>query len=135
MTPKEALSEIQGTTETDWGFGFDEDDRYPIEHNLFSDSDERFKIIYQALNEFERLKEFKKTFDKYELAKKQDFIAYENWQECEAFIAKTIAILKSRIGLNLHIIESEPISKQDKNNLLAENIGIEFAIMLLEDTD
>ena len=38
----------------------------------------------------------------------------KTWQECEAFIAKTIAILKSRIGLNLYIIESEPISKQDK---------------------
>ena len=40
-------------------------------------------IIEQALNTLERLKKFKETFDNYELAKKQDFIAYENWLECE----------------------------------------------------
>lgn len=103
--------------------------------DLNNEDHTQYNSVYEALDELERLKVFKATFDAYELSKKQDFIAYENWQECEAFIAKTIAILKSRIGLNLHIIESEPISKQDKNNLLAENIGIEFAIMLLEDTD
>lgn len=56
MTPKEALEEIQGTTETDWGFGFGGDDRYPMEYNLFDD-DERFNIIYQALTELEELKQ------------------------------------------------------------------------------
>ena len=39
--------------------------------------------IQQALNELKRLKKFKETFDNYELVKKQDFIAYENWIECE----------------------------------------------------
>ena len=45
--------------------------------------------IQQALNELERLKKFKETFDNYELAKKQDFIAYENWLECEAELKKS----------------------------------------------
>jgi len=40
-------------------------------------------IIEQALNDLERLKKFKETFDNFELAKRQDFIAYENWLECE----------------------------------------------------
>ena len=40
-------------------------------------------IIEQALNDLERLKKFKETFDNYELAKRQDFIAFENWLECE----------------------------------------------------
>ena len=40
-------------------------------------------IIEQALNDLERLKKFKETFDNYELVKRQDFIAYENWLECE----------------------------------------------------
>ena len=61
MTPKEALEEIQGTTETDWGFGFGDDDRYPMEYNLFDD-DERFNIIYQALTELEELKRDVKRF-------------------------------------------------------------------------
>ena len=45
--------------------------------------------IQQALNELERLKKFKETFDNYELAKKQDFIAYENWLECEVELKKS----------------------------------------------
>ncbi len=40
-------------------------------------------IVDKALNDLERLKKFKETFDNYELAKRQDFIAYENWLECE----------------------------------------------------
>ena len=42
-----------------------------------------YEAIEKALNELERLKKFKETFDNYELVKKQDFIAYENWLECE----------------------------------------------------
>jgi len=44
--------------------------------------------IQQALTELERLKKFKETFDNYELAKKQGFIAYENWLECERELAE-----------------------------------------------
>ena len=39
--------------------------------------------VVDLTNELERLKKFKETFDNYELAKKQDFIAYENWLESE----------------------------------------------------
>jgi hypothetical protein len=39
--------------------------------------------LEQVINELDRLQKFKKTFDAYELSKKQGFIAYENWQECE----------------------------------------------------
>ena len=39
--------------------------------------------VKQSLNELEGLKKFKETFDNYELAKKRDFIAYENWLESE----------------------------------------------------
>ena len=42
-----------------------------------------YAVLKQALNELEGLKKFKETFDKYELAKKRDFIAYENWLESE----------------------------------------------------
>lgn len=45
--------------------------------------DDLFPIIKNALNELERLRKFRETFNAYELSKKQDFIAYENWQECE----------------------------------------------------
>ena len=47
-----------------------------------------FQEVVNALNELKRLKKFKETFDNYELAKKQDFIAYENWLECEAELKK-----------------------------------------------
>ena len=42
---------------------------------------DEFNLIEQALNDLERLKKFKETFDNYELSKRQDFIAYENWLE------------------------------------------------------
>ncbi len=56
--------------------------------------------IKEALNELERLQKFKATFDAYELAKKQDFIAYENWLETE----KELNELKSDVNrlLQLH---------------------------------
>ena len=43
----------------------------------------KYKEIREALNTLECLIKFKETFDNYELAKRQDFIAFENWQECE----------------------------------------------------
>ena len=51
-------------------------------------------VLKNALNELKRLKKFKETFDNYELAKKQDFIAYENWIECEAELKKSIIELE-----------------------------------------
>ena len=61
MTPKEALENLHFN-------------KYDLEE---------YAIIREALNDLERLKKFKETFDNFELAKKQDFIAYENWLECE----------------------------------------------------
>lgn len=73
MTAKEALMDIQGTTETDWGLDFEDDDRYPMEHQLFSEDDERFNIIYQALNELDKLLENKADITRYfDLALKRD---------------------------------------------------------------
>ena len=57
-------------------------------HFEYLKNDTDISIIEQALNELERLKKFKETFDNYELAKKQDFIAYENWLECERELAE-----------------------------------------------
>lgn len=53
-------------------------------HFEYLKNDTEISIVEQALNELERLKKFKETFDNYELFKKQDFIAFENWLECEA---------------------------------------------------
>lgn len=72
MTPKEALDWVENIFE---------------EHHVQL-PDVELTLIRQALNELERLKKFKQTFDSYELAKKQDFIAYENWIECEKEIEK-----------------------------------------------
>ena len=65
MTPKEAFYKVLERAEFAY-IGHDDVD-----------------MVIKALNELERLKKFKETFDNYELAKKQDFIAYENWLECE----------------------------------------------------
>ena len=46
-------------------------------------SRETYNEVHESLNELDRLRVFKKTFDEYELAQKQGFIAYENWKECE----------------------------------------------------
>ena len=59
----------------------------------------------QALNELERLKKFKETFDNYELAKKQGFIAYENWIECEK---------------ELEELKQEVIARQETENSLTQ---------------
>ncbi|MDD4068816.1 MAG: hypothetical protein PHF05_00015 [Candidatus Izemoplasmatales bacterium] len=60
--------------------------------------------IQQALNELERLKKFKETFDNYELSKKQDFIAYENWQECEAELKKSPTAEEVCMALSEYLI-------------------------------
>jgi len=49
--------------------------------------------IKLSLYELERLRKFKATFDKYELAQKQGFIAYENWKECE----KELETMKAKV--------------------------------------
>ena len=103
--------------------------------------------IQQALTELERLKKFKETFDNYELAKKQDFIAYENWQECEVELKKSIIKLEdlietfdnyilqlnARIKINKEIIEENfDLNPSLCHDLEVENTALEFALMLLE---
>ena len=64
--------------------------------------------IQQALNELERLKKFKETFDNYELAKRQDFIAYENWLECENELAE----LKRDVKRYFELFNEEVATKE-----------------------
>ncbi len=71
MTPKEALKNILDYVNLD---------EYDYETRGIRNAE---MLLKQALNDLERLKKFKETFDNYELAKRQDFIAYENWLECE----------------------------------------------------
>ena len=80
MTPKEALKGIkQAIAEhlhKQTGVNVEK-------HFEYLQYDTEIDIVDKALNDLERLKKFKETFDNYELAKRQDFIAYENWLECE----------------------------------------------------
>ena len=80
MTPKEALKGIKLAIaehlHKQTGVSVEK-------HFEYLTNDTEISIVEQALNELERLKKFKETFDNYELAKKQDFISYENWLECE----------------------------------------------------
>ncbi len=76
MTPKEALKPIKEIV------------RLFTKKAEIENFDDEFNLIEQALNDLERLKKFKETFDNYELAKRQDFIAYENWLECENELAE-----------------------------------------------
>ena len=56
-------------------------------------SRETYNEVHEALTELERLQRFKQTFDEYELAQKQGFIAYETWQECE----KELETMKAKV--------------------------------------
>ena len=73
MTPKEALKRFMDFINYS----------KPSEVNTFVFYGYEIAELQKFLKEHKRLQAFKKTFDAYELAKKQDFIAYENWQECE----------------------------------------------------
>ena len=64
-----------------------EESKYPLMQTI------EYEQIKQALNELDRLRVFKKTFDEYELAQKQGFIVYENWQECE----KELETMKAKV--------------------------------------
>ena len=57
-------------------------------------SRETYNEVHESLNELDRLRVFKKTFDEYELAQKQGFIAYENWKECE----KELETMKTKVN-------------------------------------
>ncbi len=71
--------------------------------------------IQQALNELKRLKKFKETFDNYELLKKQGFISYENWQECE----KELTELKRDVARFIELTFSDDINSNDWQEFLS----------------
>ena len=96
MTPKEALKGIkQAIAEhlhKQTGVNVEK-------HFEYLQYDTEIDIVDKALNDLERLKRFKETFDNYELAKRQDFIAYENWLECENELAELKCDVKQFIEL------------------------------------
>ena len=56
----EALQSIMEETVTDWGLGIDdEDDYYPMEHDVFDEDDERFKTIWLFITIVKRYFELK----------------------------------------------------------------------------
>ena len=78
-------------------------------------------IVDKALNDLERLKKFKETFDNFELAKRQDFIAYENWLECERELTELKRDVKRYFDLaNEEVATKEVIDEFSKlrNKLL-----------------
>ena len=67
-----------------------------------------FQEVLNAINELERLKKFKETFDNYELSKRQDFIAFENWLECEGELEE----LKRDIARYFELANEEVATKE-----------------------
>jgi len=56
----EALQSIMEQTVVDWGLGIDdEDDYYPMEHDVFDEDDERFKTIWLFITIVKRYFELK----------------------------------------------------------------------------
>lgn len=106
MTPKEALKNILDYVNLD---------EYDYETKGIRNAE---MLLNQALNDLERLKKFKETFDNYELAKRQDFIAFENWLECERELTELKCTIKRYFDLG-HI--EEPSTEQLKEYLKLRN--------------
>ena len=109
MTPEEALKNILDYVNLD---------EYDYETKGIRNAE---MLLKQALNDLERLKKFKETFDSYELAKRQDFIAYENWLECESELTELKGNIKRYFDLaNEKVITLEVIDEFSKlrNKLL-----------------
>ncbi len=87
MTPEEALKNILDYVNLD---------EYDYETKGIRNAE---MLLKQALKDLERLIKFKETFDNYELAKRQDFIAFENWLECEGELAELKRDVKQFIEL------------------------------------
>lgn len=94
MTAKEALKEIFNGMYNKQGFI------------------KEFEVIEQALTELERLKKFKETFDNYELSKRQDFIAFENWLECE----RELLVIKCDVKRYFELYEQGAFNSQEEHN-------------------
>ena len=70
MTPIQALNNM-----------IDEHNKLLEKYNLSGGFGNWYLTVKQALTELERLRTFKATFDRYELSKKQDYVAYEIMEE------------------------------------------------------
>lgn len=101
---------------------------------LYETCPDYVSVIDNGLRELERLRTFKKTFDEYELSKKQDFIAYENWQECEKVIKTTIDKIKLRIEGNKRILNTK-VNNWLSSQLKVQNTTLELVLMLLGDEE
>ncbi len=98
MTPKEALQVL-----------FNNLDKARLKEVSRSDKYwYKYEEVSEAIDTLERLKKFKETFDNYELAKKQDFIAYENWLECEGGLTE----LKRDIARYFDLFNEEVVTKE-----------------------
>lgn len=100
ITPKEALKNILDYVNLD---------EYDYETKGIRNAE---MLLKQALNDLERLKKFKETFDNYELSKRQDFVAFENWLECE----KELVVIKSDVKRFMELLDSQ--EEHDEFSLL-----------------
>ncbi len=103
-----------------------------------------FELTSQALRELERLQQFKKTFDAYELSQRQGYVAYEILNERTLFHQKIVDTIKMRIDRNISIINEEEKDMETCvaerlrdidnycNDLRVENTALEFVLMMLE---
>ena len=98
MTPKEALQVLFNNLDKARLKELSRSDKYWY----------KYEEVSEAINTLERLKKFKETFDNYELAKKQDFIAYENWLECEGELEE----LKRDIARYFELANEEVATKE-----------------------
>lgn len=100
MTPKEALKNILDYINLD---------EYDYETKGIRNAE---MLLKQALTELERLKKFKETFDNYELSKRQDFIAFENWLECENELTE----LKRDVARYFELYEQGAFNSQEEHD-------------------
>ena len=111
MTPKEALEVLVNNLDQARLKELTSSDKYWT----------KYEEVREAINVLERLKKFKETFDNYELAKRQDFIAFENWLECESELTELKGNIKRYFDLaNEKVITIEMIDEFSKlrNKLL-----------------
>ena len=98
MTPKEALEVLFNNLDKARLKELSRSDKYWY----------KYEEVSEAINTLERLKKFKETFDNYELTKRQDFVAFENWLECE----KELTELKCDVKRYFELANEEVATKE-----------------------
>ena len=92
--------------------------------------------LQKVLKEHKRLQKFKETFDNYELAKKQEFIAYENWLECEKeleALKKPPTVEEVCMELSRHYKEQVSYSNERHNHMFYfEKSRLGIVVLLFE---